>query len=433
MTPVDQAVILLPAGDPSQRPEPGSPLSRLLGLTLVQRAVLAAAQSGVKEFFLIGGAGWESLTACLSRDPRIIERTLRLDFLPVGGLPEAARQGKVVRPFWLFRGNLVFDPELPAAVAGTERGEGETLRLSGGLNLCPASVFPRLAEVLAARPELVSEAGLWDKVFAGSGSRRLESGPRLCLEVTDRASFRAAERGLLETARKPTDGFFSRHFNRHISLFLTRLFLKTGIAPAVQSVVTLLIGLASGWFISRGGYGPSALGAVLFDFASIFDGCDGENARLTFRTSRFGGFLDITGDAAIFVIFFLCLPAGLYRESRHAVWLVLGALALLSMGLFYAQLVRYMNRARLGNNIVAIAKEIEANGAQPGLPGRADAIAGKIAFLYRRDFFSTAACLFILAGGAKVLMGLLGVFMPLEALYMFLFSRKRPPSAPGPR
>jgi phosphatidylglycerophosphate synthase len=432
---VELAVILLPTVDSERSREPGSPAQKLLGLTLLERTVLATAQSGVKLFLLVGdgGGGWENVTARLSEDTRVIKRSLQLEFLPVARLKDMARDGKVRRPFWLFRGHIVFDPGLPAVVASAERGEDETLHLTGGLSLCPPSVFPHLAEALAPGGALLSEAGLWEELLGESGYRTFEAGPRLCLEVSDRASFKAAERGLLDTARKATDGFFSRHFNRHISLFLTRLFLKTGIAPSVQSVATLLIGLASGWFISRGGYGPSALGACLFDFASIFDGCDGENARLTFRTSKLGGFLDITGDAFIFVLFFLCLPVGLYRASRQAVWLWFGGLALVSMGLFYLQLVRYMKKARLGNNIIAIAKEIEANGAKPGLAGRLDAIAARIAFIYRRDFFSTAACLIILVGGAKVLMALLGVFMPLQAFYMFLFSQTRRRPAAGRR
>ena len=434
MSPVERAVILL-HGEAAERPRPaGSPLRRLLGLTLVERAVLAAAQSGVKEFLLVGedGAGWEGVAAAMGRDHRIMERALRLEFLPAGRLAEAAGRSLDGGPFWLLPGNLVFDAALLAETAGKERAEGEVLRLEGGLALCRATLFAKLAERLAAPDALRAGADVAAAMAGPAGGRTLGPGARLCLEVSDRASFRTAERRLLDSARKPTDGFFSRHFNRRISLFLTRLFLKTGIAPSVQSVATLLIGLASGWFIGRGGYGPSALGAFLFDFASIFDGCDGENARLTYRMSKVGGFLDIGGDAFIFVLFFLCLPFGLFRASRNPVWLWLGGLALLSMGLFYFQLVRYMKRKRLGNNIVAIAKEIEANGAKPGLMGRLDAVASKLAFVYRRDFFSTAACLIVLAGGARVLMVLLGVFMPLQAFYMFLFSRQKPGPASRP-
>ena len=404
-------------------------------MTLLHRAVLAAAQSGVRDFILVGdgGAGWEAVTAGLAGDRRVIQRSLRLRFVPVGGLEEAVNEPRVDRPFWLFRGNLVFDPELPGAVAGADRGEDEVLQSAGGLTLCPAAVFPRLAKALQARGAVpAAEAELLDQVRGPAPLRAVDAGPRFCFEVTDQPSFKKAEQRLLATARKATDGYISRNINRRVSLCLTRQFLKTGIAPSVQSVVTLLIGLASGWFISRGGYGPAALGAFLFNFASIFDGCDGENARLTYRTSKFGGFLDIGGDAVIFVLFFVCLPIGLYRETRHPVWAILGSLALVSMGLFYAQLVTHMKRTKLGNNIVAIAKDIETSAGKPGFSNRVDAAASRIAFIYRRDFFSTAACVIILAGGAKVLMAVLAFFLPVEAVYMFFFSRRRlGPAQPG--
>ena len=430
MSPVDLAVVLLP-GRADDRPRAaGSPLRRLLGLTLVERTVLAAAESGVKDLVLVGssGAGWEAVAARIGRDRRVVARSLHLEFVPAAGFGAAMRERAPGRPFWLLRGNLVFDPRLPAAAVAAERGDNDVLLVPGGLALCPPSAAAKLAGTLEASGVPPSESKGLEGMFEPATCRTFEIGPRFCLEVLDRDSFRTAERRLLDTARKPTDGFFSRHFNRHISLFLTRQFLRTGIAPLPLSVVTLLIGLASGWFISRGGYGPSALGAFLFDFASIFDGCDGENARLTYRTSKFGGFFDITCDAVIFVLFFLCLPLGLYRSSHRVIWIHLGLLALVSMGVFYALLVGYMKRARLGNNIVAIAKQIEGNGPTPGFIGRLHGIAAKAAFIYRRDFFSTAASLIVLAGGAGVLMGLLGVFMPLQAFYMFLFSlsRRRP-------
>jgi CDP-L-myo-inositol myo-inositolphosphotransferase len=473
VTSVDEAVVLLPTACPETSPAAGALPQKLLGLTWLHRTILAAAQSGAREFFLVGdaGKGWEDVAARISRDPRTEKRALRLEFVPFSGLMKTAREGRIVRPFWLIRGNLVFDPEVVTSAARADRGESELLHLVGGapaagpdvsngigvrtdegpgtspaivrlpakgaipyagISLCPASVFSRLAEALATRGSLRPEVDVMNEIFGPAPFRAFDVGGRLCLEVSTPAAFKTAERRLLDSARKPTDGFFSRHFNRHISLFLTKQFLKTGITPSMLSVVTLLIGLASGWFISRGGYPLSVLGALLFDFASIFDGCDGENARLTYRMSRLGGFLDITGDAVIFVLFFLCLPVGLYRASHHAVWLYLGILALVSMGLFYAQLVRYMKRVKLSNNIVAIVKDIESSAGKSGVGSRIDAVAAKIAFIYRRDFFSTAACLIILAGGARILMGILAIFMPIEAIYMFLYSRKRLRSIPRP-
>lgn len=423
--PVEQAVILLAPDGPYGGP---TPRRKLLGLTLLERAVLTAAGAGVKDFILAGGAGrgFEDAAARLGRDKRVRKRDLQLSFVALSDLPKAAREKRAGRPFWLIRGDLVFEAAVLTQAAAGQRGQNEALHLASGadsgsgISLYPAEAFTGLADALAAHgPDLP-----FGTDPPGIPGRRLEIDGPFCLRVDSPGSYRKAVRLLLNTARKPTDGIFSRNFNRHISLFLTRGFLKLNVRPSVLSVVTLFIGLLSGWFVSRGGYPAAALGGFLFDFASIFDGCDGENARLTFRTSKFGAFLDIGGDAVIFVLFFLCLPVGLYRGSRNPLWLYLGALAVVSMGTFYLELVRYMRKARLGSNIVAVAKSIEGSAGRPGFGSRLDAVAAKIAFIYRRDFFSTVACLVVMAGGAHILMLALAVFMPLEAIYMFFFARR---------
>jgi phosphatidylglycerophosphate synthase len=191
------------------------------------------------------------------------------------------------------------------------------------------------------------------------------------------------------------------------------------------SVVVLAVGLLSGWLEGRGGYRNALLGALFFELASIIDGCDGENARLTFRGSKFGGTFDITGDAATFVFFFLNLPIGLYKSTRADLWLVLGAVSFLSMFLFYLQVGRYTRRTGIGNNIVAIVKDIEKSGDQPGFVGMVDRIAAKIAPVYRRDFFATWAFIFIALGGAPVFMLIIAVLSPVETTYMFFYSRRR--------
>ena len=442
MITVDRALILLPTGRPPGQDGGRASGRKLLGLTFLERAVLTAAGDGVKDFILVGesGRGWEAVAARLKQDRRVRNRALRLEFAGLAALKEVSPAGSDSRPFWLIRGDLVFETGLLARAAAAERGDDEALHLVlgggsySGVSLYPAAAFPELAAALAQPGRGIPAGDALPDLPGPLRSRRLDIDGSFCLRVDSPEATRKARRYLLNSARKPTDGFFSRNFNRHISLFLTRGFLKMGVHPAVLSVATLLIGLASGWFVSRGGYPAAALGGFLFDFASIFDGCDGENARLTFRTSKFGAFLDIGGDAVIFVLFFLCLPVGLYRGSRNPLWIYLGVLAVVSMGTFYLQLVRYMRKARLGSNIVAIAKDIEGSPGKPGFSSRLDAVASKLAFIYRRDFFSTGACVIVMAGGAHILMLVLAVFMPLESLYMFFFARRhlRHVAPPGP-
>jgi CDP-L-myo-inositol myo-inositolphosphotransferase len=465
MISVDRAVIPLSReGLASSRlKEPAA--GKLFGLTFLERVVLTASRSGVRDFILVGDAGTdgEKTVAGLRRNARVRGLDLRLELVPVPEMGRFADEGRSDRPFWLIPADLVFDPQALAGAAQAAPGDGLLLHLVdgqsragrqgdgriglmidektglalafvggseprsavyAGISLCPAAVFSRLGVVFADKGGIRLDADTLNKALLPSGSRVVDAGA-FCGRVATGASLKEARRYLTGTARKPTDALIARYINRPISLFMTRFFLRLGITPNPLSIICLAIGLASGWIIAQGGYLHFLVGSFLFEFASIFDGCDGEVARLTFRTSKFGGFLDMVGDAVIFVLFFLSLPVGLFRSSHRPVWLVLGVLALLSMGLFYLQLAAFMKNAKLGNLVVGVVKDIEGSPGRPGFTGRLDAAAAKIAFIYRRDFFSMVAFIVIALGGAAVLMGLLAIFIPLEPLYMYFYSRRR--------
>jgi len=466
---IDQAVIMIP-------PRPGpevSPLTELLGLTLVHRVILAAAQSGVRDFFLMGvpGEEIEEIAGVLRKDPRVIGRSLSISSVPVPGPGKPAGGTEVRGRFWLIPADAVFDPDILVRAAEADPGgavnlhlvdsaaptgpeTSETIRVKGGLpdqegltfvagpvegssayaavSLCAAEAFPRLGALFAEPGQRRSASDALNDVFGSATARTFDTGGRFCFRVLSKAALKKARRELLATARKPTDSFIARNVNRRVSLFLTRPLIRLGVKPNPLSVACLAIGIASCWFIAQGGYFYSVLGAFLFEFASIFDGCDGEVARLTYRTSKFGGFVDMVGDAVIFVLFFVCLPVGLYRNSRRPVWLVLGVLALLSMGTFYLQLTAFMKKKQLGNYVVGVVKDIEQSAGRPGFSGRLDRAAAKIAFVYRRDFFSTVAFIVITLGGAGGLMWVLGVLIPLEPVYMHFFSRRRLRPNPDP-
>ncbi len=424
---VDQAVVLI-------APE-GRPGKRILGLEPLERVLLTASQAGVTDFILVGadGVDGEALLASLRKDKRFQERDIRPEYVPLSALAELGRNGRVRDRFWLMEEALVFSPEImERALRSSPGGKADLVvvnrRASGGdaeyagLALLPADALARLAEALPARGASME---LPEGVIPGPRKVAFDAGPDFCETASSREAARRAGRYLIGTARKPTDGFFSKHFNRYVSTFLTRLLLKLDVTPMQISVVVLAVGLLSGWLEGRGGYRYALLGALLFELASIIDGCDGENARLTFRGSKFGGTFDITGDAATFVFFFLNLPIGLYKSTRNDLWLVLGAVSFLSMFLFYLQVGRYTRRTGIGNNIVAIVKDIEKNGAQPGFTGTLDRIAAKIAPIYRRDFFATWAFIFIALGGAQVFMLIIAVLSPVETAYMFSYSRRR--------
>lgn len=436
----------------------------ILGLPMIERTILTASQAGVREFILIGAdaESGKAILASLSEDKRFHDKDKHLEYVPLSGLMDFVRRGGLKGRFWLMDGDVVFAPAVLEKAAQADPGEdrdllvvhslkeerpgqqpaiitaddGRTIKAFGGdsggravsfagVCLCSDETLARLAGAFTKRDSIHLDADVMKEAFAPARTVAFDAGPDFCETVASKGSVKRAERYLLGTARKPTDGFFSRNFNRYISTFLTRQLLKINVTPLEISVVVLFVGLMSGWLEGRGGYRNAVLGAFLFELASIIDGCDGENARLTFRSSKLGGALDVAGDALIFVFFFMNLPIGLYRSTWNNLWLIVGGLCVLSMILFYVQFSIYAQRSGIGNNIVAVVKDIEKSASRPGFAGKLDWLASKIAPIYRRDFFATWAFLIILFGGAKILMGILAVFSPLEAVYMFFYSRRR--------
>ncbi len=164
------------------------------------------------------------------------------------------------------------------------------------------------------------------------------------LSVTDDASAREAEQRLFHALRKPQDGWTSRYLNRYISLFISRWLVKTPLKPNQLSVGILGVGIAGAWFAAQGGYGNLLLGAFLFQAQSVLDGCDGEMSRVSHRGSRTGEWLDTVGDDLTNYGFFAGSALGLYKVSHNPLYLVAGAVTVISgligSGLEYRYLIK---------------------------------------------------------------------------------------------
>jgi phosphatidylglycerophosphate synthase len=164
------------------------------------------------------------------------------------------------------------------------------------------------------------------------------------LAVTDDASAREAEQRLFRALRKPQDGWTSRYLNRYISLAISRWLVRTPLRPNQVSVGILGVGLAGAWFAAQGGYGNLLLGACLFQAQSVLDGCDGEMSRVTHRGSHTGEWLDTVGDDLTNYGFFAGAALGLYKVTQNPLYLVAGAVTVLSgllgSGLEYRYLIK---------------------------------------------------------------------------------------------
>ena len=242
----------------------------------------------------------------------------------------------------------------PAAILA----EGEWLERLASARIEPAGwgTIPNRVVMLPAA-SVAEAADALDQGGAARGLREVEArlasrfGPpaRILasidpLIVETAADVGAAERRLLKSLVKDTDGFMARHVERPISLQISRRLAGTRLTPNQMSLISAAVGICGGPFFLSSRPLMQTIGALLFLAHSILDGCDGELARLKFQHSRWGGILDFWGDNVVHMVIFGCMGIG-WSLAAGAIWpLWLGAGAVLgtlgSAGFVYWRLMR---------------------------------------------------------------------------------------------
>ena len=143
---------------------------------------------------------------------------------------------------------------------------------------------------------------------------------------------------LMESGPRAGDGFMARHFDRHISLHVSRALLDTGVTPNMMTTLSTLLGLGGAALFLRPDRASAVAGALLVWLHSVLDGCDGELARVRFQESDFGSDLDFWGDNLIHLALFTCLGAGFHFAGTgpHALGLAAAADAGVIASAFFA-------------------------------------------------------------------------------------------------
>jgi CDP-L-myo-inositol myo-inositolphosphotransferase len=432
---VDKAVILLRAGSGK----------KILGLPLLLRAILAAQQAGFKTFYLAGSGEPEEieLVELVKKDQRILSSPLDLHYLQAEafsspGNPATRELFNSPEGFLLLEGNVVFDPSLLDEAKRFEPQSQEIIIFKAspdtapdpnpnwtGLAVISGNLLPGLLTRFGSGNDQSSELLTALPSTATIRYWTLSSGYFL-LRVNSRESEKKAEKALLSTARKPQDGFIARHFNRHVSLFLSQKLIKLRASPSLLSFLNFLIGLTGAWLAAIGrGYWSFLLAGLLFELASIFDGCDGEVARLTYNTSDRGAFSDVLLDASSYIIFFSGLALGLYRYKLDSNYLTLMTIFLLSAAWYYYNLARYSRSSGIGKKIFLVAKEIESRPEKEKKLSLVDKIAAKVAFAVRRDFFATAVFVLLALGQAPAVIYLICFGSLVESVYFHFYVHKK--------
>jgi archaetidylinositol phosphate synthase len=130
----------------------------------------------------------------------------------------------------------------------------------------------------------------------------------------------------------------SRPWDARLARRLVTPLKDSWVTPNLLTTVRLVVGLAAAAAFVPGAYGWSNIAAVLLVVSNFLDHTDGELARLSGKTSRFGHLYDLASDALVTILLFVAIGLGVANSGRSPLEvspLILGGMAGISVSLIF--------------------------------------------------------------------------------------------------
>jgi len=172
----------------------------------------------------------------------------------------------------------------------------------------------------------------------------------VAMRIRDKEDRWWAAQELWASLSSANDGLVDRCFNRPVGRVISKVLVHTDVSPNSVSIAAILIGLLSAWCFSAGAYWAALAGALLFQVSAIIDCVDGDLARIAFKESALGKWLDIGGDQVVHMAIFAGLGIGLWRMGVDAPVKPLVISALVGVAISFAVIVRGMTSCRSDEN-----------------------------------------------------------------------------------
>jgi len=131
-----------------------------------------------------------------------------------------------------------------------------------------------------------------------------------------------------ESDRQP---WASKHINRRISVYFTRVFLALGVSANQATVLSLVAAIGAGGFFARAAPAYWLAGLFLLHLSVILDCVDGEIARYRKTASPSGAYLDWICTCFSLPYLLACMSFGIYHELHSVGVLAVGFLAVIGI------------------------------------------------------------------------------------------------------
>lgn len=208
---------------------------------------------------------------------------------------------------------------------------------------------------LVADPATIS--GLFQEkdipaALTGLAARRNQRQARECVcPARSAEEAAAASRLLWRSIRSSSDGFVDRYFNRPVGrILVSKPLAYTPITPNQISIASILIGLLGAYCFSLGTPSQVILGALLFQLSAMIDCVDGDIARILYKESSLGKWLDLGGDQVVHAGVFAGIALGQWRQHDDTAVLWLGGSTLLGALLSFLVVLRGLLSPKLSRD-----------------------------------------------------------------------------------
>ncbi|MFO1519188.1 MAG: NTP transferase domain-containing protein [bacterium] len=462
---IKQAVILA-AGNGSRiqrsKADVPKPLRKVCGLTLIKRSILTAKQAGVTDFVIVVGYKGEQIIEALSKDESLgvrLQFVTNSDYHKANGVSVLAAKPFVHKEFLLMMADHIFDKQALQKIVkeslseqpvllGIDRNMEEIFDLEDvtkvkvvgdqiveigkhlsdynaydtGIFACNASLFEALESVYQEKGDVSLSDGI--RALAAVG-RAGVSDLTDCFwqDVDTPEALRHAEKHLFQSLRKPTDGWISSRINRPISMAISRILVKTPITANQVTFLVTLVGIMSGVFVATGKYLDVVIGGVLFQMASILDGCDGEISKLKMTSSKTGEWLDTISDNITYLVFLVGVSMGSHRILHGTFEVFEAAFMLVGLAFLLVLLVFYLLYHANSGTLTTIQKDLKEEDKKSQSAGGAFSWASKINFLMKRDFFALFFMLLCVIDQLPLILHL--SFVGVNLTWMVILAYKR--------
>jgi len=216
-----------------------------------------------------------------------------------GGADEIVVVGEGPLPPFRRLAALGIEPRLAAAAPGPQAGERITA--DGALFALPRDV----RNVIETRGALVGLPLRFEGTSPTAPPAVAHEGPAFVVE--DETSRKRAEDLLWASLGSSMDGVIDRWLNRPLGRLFSRILVRTSVTPNQITVFGTLIGIGGALLIAEGGVWTALFGAFVFQLSAAIDCVDGEIARVTFRESALGKWLDLWLDNAVHLALFVAI------------------------------------------------------------------------------------------------------------------------------